>query len=1506
MSGTSGTIGAFTYTPGDLVISVVGTATPGANLPAGGNPDNAAAPLVLEEIDPTTGAIVASETLNQTSYINAAGVTENAISAEYGSSSEGQLSLSADGTSLVIAGYDVNAAAYNAYNLAGASATSGPYGSLALAQTYTIPTIVNGQSVTLVPRVVADISWNGTVDTSTALLNIFDTQNPRGVTTANGTSFYLAGQGVKGSTNQGVFYATDGASSATAIDTSADFRQAYLISGALYVTVDSKQVNGGQIDNFGVNPTTLTSGTALVGIGPSVTLNGANGNNVNLGSGTVNLSPESIFFANSTTLYVADGGQPKEGGVGDGGLQKWSLINGTWTLDYTLSDGLNIVPTGAASGTTGVVELTGVVNSGGTVTLYATNSNVGDLDQTYLYKITDTLADTTNPGNETFTVLETAASGTNIRGVAFAPTAPTVTGGGTISGGQISASTVYSGAVVSVLSGGVFSGGTILSAGSASIVAGGVDSGSLLALYSSETVLGSANADTIYGTQLVSAATATVTNEIVGQYGQIDLFLKGAQAINTTILSGGKIVISGNANATNTVLSGGSIILESGAAGLSGTLTEIGPNNLIIQQKTDLPTTSSGDQAVITGFGTGDVIDLTFVASGAAALTESLVSGNSVATVTSNGTAVAQYTFGGTALLSGLTLKADGTGTDIVAGAAPVSSGNPGNVTISGGVTSSGIVITSGSLLTVLSGGTALHATIQSGASATIGGVDSASIIANGGSELVTGSAVFDSISGIQNLNIGTASAFAETVFSGGALELTNTGAQARDITVQAGGTMFISKNVDAIDTTLNGGELIVNSPKATFEGSLTFNGPGGDLQIETVNSAGNVAGGFGALATISGFGPGDVIDITAFGAASFTSVTSVISGGNTYLTVSSGTGTESSETFEFAGTNPGVFLSSNDAAGHVEIAVSVTSITSAVTVNSGASLVNFVVTSGGALTVASGATVSNGDVTSGALILSGGTDIHTLIGPSGTETAAGSGAVVSGASILSGGVITVSSGASTSNVNLSSGGSLIIGPGGREDPTTISAGASNIVSGAGAIGSGTVVLAGGTEIVISGGVESGGSDFGLLVISSGGTTIGETISAGGLLVNSGATISAGAVNAGGTEFNTTILAGGTELTYGNAFGDIVDGTQLVSGATSLISGETVGSGGAIDLLLAGEVASGTVVEAGGSIFVNGKAYLVNTVLSGGTVILGSPKASTSGTFTFASGTLDITSQTSVNSQTVVGPLAVINGFGAGDIIDITWLNPTGTTVTSVTSGANTDVVFTSGGKAVETLIFAGTNYTSGTFKTQADAATGLEIVPCYAPGTRILTLTGEVPVESIAPGDILVTVREGGPATRRVIWTGRRTVDLTRHPHPAAVQPIRIAAGAIAPGIPQRDLRVSPNHALYLDGCLFEAQALINGVTIRQENLASITYHHVELDAHDIILAEGCPAESFLDTGNRHMFAGGVLEALHPDFAAPANAPFCATLVREGLRLDLIRASLTARVTQVGTRTAA
>jgi hypothetical protein len=197
--------------------------------------------------------------------------------------------------------------------------------------------------------------------------------------------------------------------------------------------------------------------------------------------------------------------------------------------------------------------------------------------------------------------------------------------------------------------------------------------------------------------------------------------------------------------------------------------------------------------------------------------------------------------------------------------------------------------------------------------------------------------------------------------------------------------------------------------------------------------------------------------------------------------------------------------------------------------------------------------------------------------------------------------------------------------------------------------------------------------------------------------------------------------------------------------------------------------------------------------------------------------------------------------------------------------------------------------------------ALGSEEVACFAAGTSILTARGEVAVESLAVGDHVVAVRRGGFAAIR--WIGHRRIAVRRHPRPWDVNPIRLRAHAFGPDRPHRDLLLSPDHAVFVDGTLFRARDLLNGATIVQEDVHEIAYFHVELDRHDVLIANGLPAESFLDTGNRGAFSnGGAVPMAHPDFAMRVwEAEACAPLVWQGQKLAATRRALAARAERLG-----
>lgn len=193
----------------------------------------------------------------------------------------------------------------------------------------------------------------------------------------------------------------------------------------------------------------------------------------------------------------------------------------------------------------------------------------------------------------------------------------------------------------------------------------------------------------------------------------------------------------------------------------------------------------------------------------------------------------------------------------------------------------------------------------------------------------------------------------------------------------------------------------------------------------------------------------------------------------------------------------------------------------------------------------------------------------------------------------------------------------------------------------------------------------------------------------------------------------------------------------------------------------------------------------------------------------------------------------------------------------------------------------------------------------CFAAGTRIATPGGLVAVEDLLAGDTVLTA-DGRCETIR--WIGHRTVDCARHPNPMAVWPVRIAAGAFGPQMPVRDLFLSPDHAIYAEGVLVPVKHLINGGNVAQVWVANVTYFHVEVTGHDVLLAEGLAAESYLDTGDRRSFANGSrVVSLHPawgsearDIALFMEAEGYAPLTVTGPLVAALRARLAARLAEI------
>ncbi|MBS0642772.1 MAG: Hint domain-containing protein [Proteobacteria bacterium] len=196
----------------------------------------------------------------------------------------------------------------------------------------------------------------------------------------------------------------------------------------------------------------------------------------------------------------------------------------------------------------------------------------------------------------------------------------------------------------------------------------------------------------------------------------------------------------------------------------------------------------------------------------------------------------------------------------------------------------------------------------------------------------------------------------------------------------------------------------------------------------------------------------------------------------------------------------------------------------------------------------------------------------------------------------------------------------------------------------------------------------------------------------------------------------------------------------------------------------------------------------------------------------------------------------------------------------------------------------------------------------CFVSGSRIRAARGEVPVQDLSPGDAVAVLRNGAQTFEPVKWIGYTQVDIARHAHPEDIAPIRIRAGAITDNQPARDLLVSPEHCMVIDGLCVPAKLLVNGGSILTEyQHAPFTYYHLELENHGVLYAEDAETESYLDTGNRSVFdnAEGPRQ-LHPRFTLDSGSArwatdACAPLARIADQVEPIWARLAARSQTIG-----
>jgi hypothetical protein len=233
-------------------------------------------------------------------------------------------------------------------------------------------------------------------------------------------------------------------------------------------------------------------------------------------------------------------------------------------------------------------------------------------------------------------------------------------------------------------------------------------------------------------------------------------------------------------------------------------------------------------------------------------------------------------------------------------------------------------------------------------------------------------------------------------------------------------------------------------------------------------------------------------------------------------------------------------------------------------------------------------------------------------------------------------------------------------------------------------------------------------------------------------------------------------------------------------------------------------------------------------------------------------------------------PGTILHFTGPHDVIDLGFVSDTNNDAIATLNIVTSQLTVTGdGGTSVILQLDPSEIYCGLTFVT-SQAGSGTDVgVLCFCAGTRIDTPSGEVPVERLAVGDEVLMQRG---VARKITWIGAGRVLATRRQRSAAT-PVIVRKGALGHNVPSRHLRLTKGHSLYLDGVLIPIEEPINHRSILWDDRAQeVELYHIELASHDVLVADGAPAESYRDDGNRWLFRN--TNKFWQDSAQPSCAP--------------------------------
>lgn len=341
---------------------------------------------------------------------------------------------------------------------------------------------------------------------------------------------------------------------------------------------------------------------------------------------------------------------------------------------------------------------------------------------------------------------------------------------------------------------------------------------------------------------------------------------------------------------------------------------------------------------------------------------------------------------------------------------------------------------------------------------------------------------------------------------------------------------------------------------------------------------------------------------------------------------------------------------------------------------------------------------------------------------------------------------------------------------------------------------------------------------------------------------------------------SSNVIIKGSQTIYSNG----VASNTIISGGDQILYGSTIGetivaSLGTIYVKSSGHLGGNVTIASGGALYLDSKAYLESNIALnlGGSMTIGLSNGGSVDLIGDTNRGLIISGYTAGVNTSVS---TMISGFSGQDKTSSDKIMIDGLQTANVSSVAYPDddhITLTLLDGTSFTLNMIGIKQTGYSFGSDVDG--NLTFAVCFLSGTIIRLIDGHCAIEDIKVGDTILTydAQVKKKVSKKVTWVGKKRAHInSKLPDDQAGYPVRILKDTFKKNVPNKDLLITPEHCLFIDGYFIPARMLVNGRSIFYDySITSYDYYHVETENHSIIWADNMLTESYLNTGNRYQF---------------------------------------------------